>query len=238
MRVFYAPDPTDTHAMARDTFYRKITVLCCAPSFYRNLFRIATPRQLKSVRLFVAGAEKTGPELFEHVKRLGGNKELLEGYGITECSPMVTISPYGKPPKGVGQPLPNIELCVIHPETEERIPDDQQGEICIRGPNVFKGYLGKDASNPFIEIDGKKWYRSGDLGHLDADGTLMLGGRLKRFVKIGGEMISLVAIEDELTKYARKKGLIKAEAEEPQLTVGVKEGDKPALILLTNFRFG
>lgn len=235
MRVFYSPDPTDTHAMARDTFYRKITIHCLAPSFYKNLFRIATPRQLKSVRLFVAGAEKAPDTLFEHVKRLGGNKEMIEGYGITECSPIVTLNRQGQPPRGVGQPIPEVELCVIHPETQEKIPNDQQGEICIRGPNVFSGYLGKDAPTPFIEIEGKQWYRSGDIGHIDPDGALILGGRLKRFVKIGGEMVSLVALEEELNTYAKGKGLIKGTEEEPQLAVGVKEGDKPSLILFTTF---
>lgn len=235
VRVFYAPDPTDSHGMARDCFYRKITILCCAPSFYRNLFRVATSRQLKSVRLFVAGAEKATPELFEYVKRLGGDKEMIEGYGITECSPFVTINRQGTPRVGVGQPAPGVELCVIHPETDEKIPSDQQGEICIRGPNVFNGYLGKDAPNPFVEVDGKKWYRSGDLGHIAPDGSLLLGGRLKRFVKIGGEMVSLVALEDVIEAYALKNELIKADAEGPQLAVGVKEGDKPALILFTTF---
>ncbi|MCP5503526.1 MAG: AMP-binding protein [Chlamydiales bacterium] len=235
LRVFYSPDPTDTHAMARDSFYRKITIHCLAPSFYKNLFRIASPRQLKSVRLFVAGAEKAPEALFEHVKRLGGNKEMIEGYGITECSPIVTLNRQGVPRKGVGQPIPGVELCVIHPETHEKIPNDQQGEICIRGPNVFSGYLGKDAPNPFIEIEGKQWYRSGDIGSIEADGSLILGGRLKRFVKIGGEMVSLVALEEELTKFARGKGLIKGTEEEPQLAIGVCEGDKPSLILFTTF---
>ena len=235
LRVFYAPDPTDSHGMARDCFSRKITLLCCAPSFYRNLFRVATPKQLRSVRLFVSGAEKAPPELFEHVKRLDGKKEMIEGYGITECSPIVTLNRQGESAKGVGRPLPDVELCIIHLETEEKIPNDQQGEICIRGPNVFNGYLGKDAKNPFITIDGKKWYRSGDIGHIEKDGSLILGGRLKRFVKIGGEMVSLVALEEELTKYARKNGLIKQEKETPPLAIGVKEGDKPALILFTTF---
>ncbi|MCB1109756.1 MAG: AMP-binding protein [Chlamydiia bacterium] len=235
LRVFFAPDPTDSHGIARDCFYRKITLLCLAPSFYRNLFRVASPRQLKSVRLFVAGAEKAPPELFEHVKRLGKDKEMIEGYGITECSPIVTINRLGEDPQGVGKPLPGIELCVIHPETGKKIPEDQQGEICICGPSVFTGYLGKEASNPFIEIDGKKWYRSGDLGHLSPEGALILGGRLKRFVKIGGEMVSLSAMEEALTTFSRKEGLIKPEAETPQLAIGGKVGERPLLILFATF---
>ncbi|NGX51715.1 MAG: Bifunctional protein Aas, partial [Chlamydiae bacterium] len=231
LRVFYAPDPTDSHGMARDCFLRQITFICCAPSFYRNLFRIATPRQLKSVRLFVSGAEKTPPELFEHAKRLG--KKMIEGYGITECSPIVTINRTERVARGVGQPFEGVELCLIHPETQQKIPNDQQGEICIRGPNVFAGYLGKDAPDPFIEIDGKRWYRSGDLGSIDPDGYLILGGRLKRFVKIGGEMVSLIALEEELTRYGREHELIKKDEELPQLAIEAKEGERPSLILFT-----
>lgn len=233
LRVFYAPDPTDTHGMARDCFFRKVTLLCCAPSFYRNLFRIATPRQLKSVRLIVSGAEKAPKELFEHAKRFG--KKMIEGYGITECSPIVSINEEGDASKGVGSPVSSVKLCVIHPETGEKIPDSEQGEICIHGTSVFKGYLGKDVPDPFIEIEGEKWYRSGDLGHLAPDGSLILGGRLKRFVKIGGEMVSLVALEEEITRFGRESGLIKKEEEKPQLAIGVKEGDRPQLILFTTF---
>ncbi len=235
LRVFYSPDPTDAHTLARDSFDRKITIHCLPPSFYKNLFQIASSWQLKSVRLFVAGAEKTPKALFEHVKRLGGSKEMIEGYGITECSPIVTLNRQGRAAKGVGQPIPGVELCVIDLETHEKIPNDQQGEICIRGPNVFSGYLGKDAPNPFIEIEKEQWYRSGDIGSIDKEGSLILVGRLKRFVKIGGEMVSLIALEEELTKFAQEKGLIKGTEQQPQLAIGVSEEDKPKLVLFTTF---
>jgi long-chain-fatty-acid--[acyl-carrier-protein] ligase len=68
----------------------------------------------------------------------------------------------------------------------------------VHGPNVFHGYLEKTAKDPFLQIDGKLWYRTGDLGHLDAEGNLLLSGRLKRFIKLGGEMISLGAVEEAL----------------------------------------
>ncbi|MCB1073996.1 MAG: AMP-binding protein [Simkania sp.] len=237
LRVFFSPDPTDSHAMARDCYLRDITLLCCAPSFYRNLFRVATPRQLKTVRMFVTGAEKAPKELFDSVANLEGNRILIEGYGITECSPIVTLCPPGEPPKGVGKPLPGVQLCVIHPETEERLSGQKQGEICIKGPNVFRGYMGKNAPNPFIEIDGEKWYRSGDLGTLDSQGALLYSGRMKRFVKIGAEMVSLTALEEELSKHAKKKGWIPQDEETPQLAVGVfeKESGKPLLVLFATF---
>jgi len=233
LRVFYAPDPTDAHGIARDCLLRKVTILCCAPSFYRYLFRIATSHQLRSVRLIVSGAEKAPAELFEYVKQLG--KVMVDGYGITECSPVVTLNYGGQEAKGVGYPLKGVELCLIRQETGDRVADGVRGEICIRGANVFAGYLGENSSNPFVEIDGKRWYRSGDLGRINPDGSLTLEGRSKRFAKIGGEMISLPALEEELASFAREHGLIDKGEGSPQLAIGVKEGGKSILILFTTF---
>lgn len=238
VRVFFSPDPTDSYKMARDCDLRGITLLCSAPSFYQNLFRVATPHQLRSVRIFVSGAEKAPKELFDSVKKLKGNPFLVEGYGITECSPIVTICRLGQPSKGVGQPLPNIDLCIIDPQTEQRLSNHEEGEVCIKGPSVFSGYMGEgEIQNPFVEIEGKKWYRSGDLGSIDADGSLLYKGRIKRFVKIAGEMVSLGALEEELVRVAKEKRWISKDEQVPQLAIGVmeRESDKPLLTLFTTF---
>lgn len=237
LRVFYSSDPTDSHKMAREIQERKITFFCSAPSFYRTLFRIAAPKQLASIRLFVSGSEAAPPELSEFVKKLGGDKRFIEGYGITECSPIVTLCRLDLPTKGVGIPLPGVEICIIHPETGEKVEKGIQGEICIHGPNVFQGYLGGEALNPFIELDGKKWYKSGDLGRIDEEGNLFLEGRIKRFVKIGGEMVSLASIEGEIASHAIKKGWIDPTEEKPQLAIGVfsLHGERPMLALITTF---
>lgn len=236
MRAYFAPDPTDSHAMARDIFAWKITLFCCAPSFIRGLLRVATSKQLESLSYIVGGAEKVPQELFDQVRKLGENIEFLEGYGITECSPVVTLTYPGKPRTGVGQPLGNVELCVIHDETGAVLPTGQEGEICIKGPNVFEGYLGSQKS-PFIEINGKKWYRSGDRGYLTDDGSLVLSGRIKRFVKIGGEMVSLGGLEEELLNLAAQQKWANPEVEGPPLALGVaeRESDKPLITLFTTF---
>lgn len=236
IKVYYAPDPTNAKSMAKDIDHWKITVFCCAPSFFKNLFIVANPKQLKSVRLFVTGAEKAPAELFENVKALGPTHKIIEGYGITECSPAVTFCRENRPAKGVGLPLPNLELCVIHPETQELLQKGQQGELCIHGDTVFAGYMGHNAKNPFIEINGKKWYRSGDLASVDEEGNLILSGRLKRFIKIGGEMISLNALEEELVEIAKKDQWAKEVVEGPILAIGVNEiPERPAIILFTTF---
>ena len=230
MRAFFSPDPTDGAAMARDIAHWKTTVMCCAPSFYKNLFRVAEKEQLASMRLFVTGAEKAPDELFRLVKELGPDKQLLEGYGITECSPIVTIC-RGTGSHGVGQPLPGLDVLMINPETEEIAQGS--GEICIRGPSVFNGYLGVNVKHPFITFEGRTYYRSGDIGHFDADGSLILEGRQKRFVKIGGEMISLSAVEEELTNAAISQKLV-TEDDDPSVALAVRvDQDTPHLVLYT-----
>jgi long-chain-fatty-acid--[acyl-carrier-protein] ligase len=186
MRVYYAPDPTDYHLIGRQIGKWKATIFCCAPTFIKGVFQVATPEQLESLRYIVSGAEKTPKELFDYVEKLGGGKEIIEGYGITECAPIVSITRPGKPKKGVGKPIPGVDICIIDVETNIPLLIGKEGEICIRGPNVFYGYLGSQKI-PFITIQGKNWYRSGDKGFMDHEGNLLISGRLKRFAKIGGD---------------------------------------------------
>ncbi len=234
LRVLYAPDPTDSRGMARDIAAWKPTLLACAPSFMTALFRVAELDQLKSLRLIVSGAEKAPQELFDAVKQLGS--QLLEGYGITECSPVVTLVRQNIPSSGVGQPLPDVKLCIVDLESAEPLPVGAEGEVCIRGPNVFRGYLG-NLPAPFIEVQGKKWYRSGDRGSLTPDGSLVLSGRLKRFVKIGGEMVSLGGLETELLRLAKEKNWHLSAPDGPTLAVTAREkqSDKPLIVLFTTF---
>lgn len=237
LKVFYAPDPTNPKGMAKDVFNWKITVFCCAPTFFKNLFAVAAPKQLRSVKLFVTGAEKAPKQLFDSVAKLGPTHQIIEGYGITECSPIVTMNRPHKQPVGVGQPIPGAELCVINPETKELMNPGEIGEICISGPSVFNGYIGDIRKDPFVIVGGKKWYRSGDLGSIDEEGRLILGGRLKRFVKVGGEMVSLNALEEEILSLAKRNEWMNEEEDEKvPLAIGVDESkDRPVIVLFTTF---
>lgn len=236
LRICYSPDPTDSHGMVRDIKEWKPTLFCCAPSFIKALFRVAQPEQLQSLRLIVAGAEKTPQELFDYALQNLPNAHLIEGYGITECSPIVTFDRVDEPHKGVGRPIPGVELIAYDRTTRQTLDAEQEGEICIAGPNVFDGYLG-NPRDPFINIDGKRWYASGDRGYLDKEGHLILVGRLKRFVKIGGEMVSLGGLEDELMRLAIEKRWVSGQEEGPPLAISVrdKEVDKPLIVLFTTF---
>lgn len=234
LKVFYAPDPTNHRGMVRDLKMCRPTLFCCAPTFIRSVFHAAAPEDLSSLRMVVTGAEKAGKDLFDYVKRNLPNTQILEGYGITECSPIVTLCrPYQKqegPREGVGLPLPGVELLILGLETGEPCPAGKDGEVCIAGPGVFAGYLGT-SKNPFIEKEGKRWYRSGDIGHLTSDGSLVLSGRLKRFVKIGGEMVSLGGMEEEIGQIAKEKGWVAGDKPELALCSIEKEGHKTTLVL-------
>jgi len=236
MRVCYSPDPNDSHGLAREISAWKPTLFCCAPSFIKAIFRVSKPEQLQSLRIVVSGAERTPQDLFDDAKERLPNMQLLEGYGITECSPVVTIDRLGERHQGVGKPLPGVEVIIIEQTSFRQLPHGQEGEVCVAGPNVFNGYLG-NPRNPFVTVNGKQWYASGDRGFLSKEGHLILSGRLKRFVKIGGEMISLGGMEDELMQLAQEKHWITGREEGPVLAVSVREKDtdKAAIILYTTF---
>lgn len=236
-RVYYAPDPTDGHSMAADIYRSQATMICLAPSFYINLLKLASEKQLQSLKLYVSGAEKASDELKNAVQAINPQAQFIEGYGITECSPIVTIC-LPEEPIGVGKPLPNLDLCVIHVDTHEKLAQGEEGEICISGPSVFNGYLGDPKRDPFVEIDDKKWYRSGDIGIIDEKGNLILKGRLKRFIKIGGEMVSLNAIEEEVIAQSEKQGWVNHEEASNSFVLCAKELDagKPYIVLFTTCR--
>ncbi len=162
-----------------------------------NLFFDIYPTRNQCIGIFLAGiAEKATIADYKLVESLGNGAQLLEGYGSTETigismnRPNISL-------RGVGPLLPNVELQIVHPETLEPLPCGSEGEICVSGSGIFSGYIGL-AFSPFIELFGKRWYRTGDLGYLDKDHYLFLSGRIKRFIKLGGEMISLGAVETSL----------------------------------------
>jgi len=236
LRVAFSPDPTDGKKLVKGAEKWGITVLGGAPTFIKGMLGNATNDQLKTLRLCVTGAEKAPPELFQMMNKLGKKDCLLEGYGITECSPILTMNHVGKPLKGVGEPIEGVELLIVHPETNEILPKGAEGHILARGPNVFSGYLNPGITPPFISILGKEWYKTGDIGFLDENNCLTISGRLKRFIKVGAEMVSLAAIEDTLLKIAVEKNW-KVENEGPNLAISAKEilGEKPKIFLFTRF---
>lgn len=236
VRTAFYPNPMEGPQLAKCLKIWDVTLLCGPPTFIRALLKSASEEEMHTVRMTITGAEKATPEFLDLLKRFGKLETWIEGYGITECAPVLTASDLTQPKVGVGRALEGVTLMIRHPETLAPLKDGEDGLILARGPNIFAGYLKRQDSTPFVTIDGQQWYRTGDLGHLDAQGNLTISGRLKRFYKIGGELISLGAIEAVLLEAAPSQGWQLAE-EGPSLAVVVDEeqADKPRLILFTRF---
>ncbi len=201
VKAVYHPDPTDAGALVRKAAAYQTTATAATPTFWNYMLEKAKPGDLQSLQVVVVGAEKCPPAMFEKTKQLAPNAVIMEGYGITECSPVVSVNPRFAPKHGtIGKPLVGVELCIRDLETDAVLPPGKMGMLHIHGPNVFLGYIGSDTPPPFREFDGKKWYIAGDLVELDPDGYIVFHGRLKRFLKAGGEMISLPALEEPFTK--------------------------------------
>lgn len=201
MRVVHHPDPTDASALVKKLANYKPTFLAGTPTFISHILDRSETGDLDSLRMIVVGAEKCPDHVFKRAKELAPNAVVIEGYGITECAPVISVDPPDNPRNGsVGKPFPGLEVEIVDLDSGEVLPAGKQGMIQVSGPTVFPGYLDYDGPSPFEERDGKKWYVTGDLGELDEDGYLWFRGRLKRFLKAGGEMISLPALEEPFSQ--------------------------------------
>ena len=222
LRAVYTPDPNDASLLVNIIQHTKSSILTSTPTFLKGIFAIAHNDQLSSLSLVAVGAEKASEELFHLFSTKAPQAVLLEGYGITECSPIIAINPFSPTTKikkgSVGLPIKGATVKILDIETDKECKADQEGMIYISGAFVFSGYIDTSIESPFRTISGKKYYKTGDLGYLDKDGYLYISGRLKRFVKIAGEMISLPAIEAVLyEKYGSETEMtIALEAKEYQ----------------------
>lgn len=201
MRVVHHPDPTDASRLARKIASWKPTLLVGTPTFVSYIVERAQPGELDSLRLIVVGAEKCPASLYERCAAKAPDAVLLEGYGITECSPVVAVNrPEKNRPGTVGPPLSCLEVRAVDLETEAEMPSGQMGMLWVSGPTVFPGYFGYEGPSPFRDHAGRRWYVTGDLVTIGEDKVITLAGRLKRFLKAGGEMISLPALEEPFAR--------------------------------------
>jgi len=201
-KITYTPDPTDSREVLKIMLHTGANMLLGTPTFLKMLLAVSSGKDLSHVRLAISGAESLHPSVLETFKKkTEGKAMILEGYGITECAPVLTINPQAlQKEKSVGKFIPGVSHLIADIETNQPLPQGKEGMILVSGLNVFKGYSDPTIASPFVTIDGRVYYKTGDLGYVDEDGYLFITGRLKRFIKIAGEMISLPAIEGALLK--------------------------------------
>lgn len=152
LRNISTPDPNDSLTAAKLIKHTKPTLLATTPTFLRNLLNIAKPDQLSSLRYVITGGEKCNEQIFEKFKKMIPHGLILEGYGITECSPIISINPIEhQKAQSVGIAIGNSEIKILDLETEEELKSNQEGMIYYSGPSVFNGYSDKSIESPFIE---------------------------------------------------------------------------------------
>jgi acyl-[acyl-carrier-protein]-phospholipid O-acyltransferase/long-chain-fatty-acid--[acyl-carrier-protein] ligase len=206
-------DPTDVKTMARACSEFHVTCMVANPTFLRafTVSRYVHPLVFKYVRMIIAGAEALRPELATAF-RLKFGKEIFEGYGCTETAPVASVNTentlhndymtmqVNNKPGTVGPALPGTQFLIVDPETNVPLPTGEAGMILIGGCQVMQGYL-KDperTDSVIVKINGIRYYRTGDKGFLDEDGFLTIVDRYSRFAKLGGEMVSLGAVEKKI----------------------------------------
>jgi long-chain-fatty-acid--[acyl-carrier-protein] ligase len=200
-RVIHHPDPPDAAGLVRMAAAYRPAITATTPTFLGYIFATATPEELSSLTLVATGAEKCPDALFAKAEEMIPGASILEGYGITECSPIVAANRRDNIKSGtVGIPVEGVDVCVVHPETGEPLSTGETGMLLVRGPSIFNGYLNYDGPDPFMTVDSQRWYKTGDLVMLDEERFIHFRGRLKRFLKAGGEMISLPALEEPFTQ--------------------------------------
>ncbi len=207
--IVYHPNPLDAAAVGALVHRYRVTFLLTTPTFLQLYTRRCTPAQFGSLRVVLAGAEKLSPKLALAFEDRFGIRP-LEGYGATECAPAIAVSVPDYRAAGfyqpgsrrgtVGQPLPGVAVRIVDPESGEPLPPKSPGMLIVRGPNVMRGYLGRDDLTAEVMRDG--WYVTGDIAVADEDGFIRITDRLSRFSKIGGEMIPHGRVEEALHEAA------------------------------------
>ena len=190
LKAFQYPSPLHTKiipGLVRDS---GASVLLSTDTFLGQYIRAAEPDDFKHLKFAVCGAEKVRDETHRAFADMADHAPVIEGYGATEAGPVIAVNnPHDNHPGTVGRLLPGVEARL---EPVEGIKGG--GRLHVRGPNIMVGYLEHGTGQTDAPPGG--WHDTGDIVSIDEQGLVRILGRAKRFAKIGGEMISLSAVED------------------------------------------
>lgn len=209
----------------------KSSIMISTPTFLRSYLKKGRPEQAASLRIVIAGAEKTPDGFGELWERKFPNCKYKVGYGLTEASPVVGVNlPEGLPTNEyrdypsltrantIGQMFVGMQAAIMHAETGKFLPIGKSGTLCLKGANVFGGYLNAPELNAEKIRDG--WLLTGDIAHLDRDGFIYIEGRNSRFSKIGGEMVPHASVEELISDILGQR-----ESEAPTIAVSCRESE-------------
>jgi acyl-[acyl-carrier-protein]-phospholipid O-acyltransferase/long-chain-fatty-acid--[acyl-carrier-protein] ligase len=207
--VVFHPSPLDARAIGALVSKYSLTFLMATPTFLQLYLRRIPAEDFGSLQYVLVGAEKLPERISQAFEDQFGVRP-LEGYGCTECSPVVAVNTrdfrkaqfrqVGAKRGSIGLPLPGITVRMVDPENMQPVAANQPGLMLVRGPNVMQGYLNRPEKTAEVLHDG--WYNTGDIAAMDEDGFIRITDRLSRFSKIGGEMVPHIKIEDKLHQLA------------------------------------
>jgi len=245
LRTVTMPSPLEFQRVAKVIQQEKVGIMLGTPTFLRPYLNRIEADKLASLQAVIAGAEKTPEGFREAWEEKFKNCKYLEGYGLTETTPVVSVNvpdsvmtdqnvveQQGTRTGSAGRLFNGMTARIQNPDTGDYQPIDQVGILLLKGPNIFPGYLNDDEKTRQVFHDG--WFVTGDLARFDDDGFLFIEGRLSRFSKIGGEMVPHGTVENLICKaYDLDK------SETPQLAVSAKRdaAKGEALVVLTTFDF-
>jgi len=245
LNIVTYPSPLEASKLAELIEKHSISLVLATPTFLRGYLRRAKKEQFAAVKMVITGAEKLPAKVANRFRESFGHP-VLEGYGLTETSPVANVNlpdeieadetgrgPDGAPvipnhrPGSVGLSIPGVAVKITDPETHEPRSVHSSGMIWLKGANIFEGYLGQPEKTAAVIQDG--WFMTGDIGRLDEDGFLYIEGRLSRFSKIAGEMVPHETVEDAINH-----ALGHTDDERQIAVVGVPDEAKgEALVLLS-----
>lgn len=201
----YHFNPLDPNQIGKLCSKYHATILLATPTFLRTYMKRVSEDDFKTLDVVVAGAEKLPTELCDSFEEKYGVRP-VEGYGATELAPLVSVNqPASRVADGetqrikegtVGTAIANVSTRVMDLDTGEPVAQGEPGMLWIKGPNVMKGYLGREDLTAEVIDDG--WYNTGDVAFVDDEGFIHITGRLSRFSKIGGEMVPHILVEQHL----------------------------------------